>query len=377
MVYFMHYLTLPDSVYSDPSPYWDDEPCGLSPIPSQALPALQSALPPPIEKRHAVLSTQILQYKSLILLAGYSYGALVTTQLPALSSIISLFHAPAKGTALSEIKLRAQQLARQQNNSFINLAEVLKTQSPVNISKTATKLSRGRNLQAETTSISRIPSAPASVRLGGEETDPDIRRASHDSHNRISLSFESDRLRKSIDRVRSLARRPDFRTQNASHRMKSSDSSRHSSSGNSSQSMEINSPLESEMEKIGDHVKREDDIDIESIKVSYLLISPLQGLITKLATMWTKTPQSRTKSSFKAIDAESNLEKKLVENETLAIFGDQDLFSSGKKLRLWADRLGSEPNSRFRYVEIDGAGHFWHEYAGQMRENVMEFISGL
>jgi alpha/beta superfamily hydrolase len=379
LVYFMHYISLPELLYSEFPPSWDDdEPYSLSPIPSQALPPLQSPMSPRSRKRPMSTSTPISQSQPLLLLAGYSYGALITAQLPALSSIISLFHAPAQGTAASEIILRAKQLAKQENDAFICMADVLKERSANNISNSTPKHSRGRSLQVETALSSRKPSATASIRLGGEETDPDLRRASQESHNRRSLSFEPERLRKSIDRVRSLVRRPDFRKSNTSLQRKGSDLSRHTSSEGSSPSTEIISPLEAAMNKVEHFGGGKDDVGLDNIKVSYLLISPLQGLVTKLATMWSRASRPQTKDSFSKIsEAHSDMEKKLIENDTLAIFGDEDIFSTSKKLRLWADRLGGEQNSRFRHVEIRGAGHFWHEQGDRMWATVREFVSGL
>lgn len=381
MVYLMHYLSIPESFYDDFMPAWDDdEPYSLSPIPSQALPPPQSPTSPRSRRRPILTTMAMPQSQPLLLLAGYSYGALVTNQLPTLSSVISLFHAPQPGTAASEIVLRAKQLAKQQNEAFVYTADVLKGKTAKTSSNTTPKLSRGRSLQAESTLSSRKPSATASIRLGGEESDPDLRRASHDSHNRRSLSFEPERLRKSIDRVRSLARRPDFRSSSTSQSRKGADSSRRSSSGGSSPSLEIISPLDAAVENAEHPGSEVDDIGHDDIKVSYLLISPLQGLVTKLATMWSKTPRLETKDlSSKNKDEAYDLEKKLILNDTLAIFGDEDIFSSSKKLRLWADRLGSDTNSRFRHVEIGGAGHFWHEegVADQMEANVVEFVSGL
>jgi len=377
----MHYLSITESFYDEFTPAWnDDEPYSLSPIPSQALPAPQSPVSPRGRKRSILTSMAMPQLQPLLLLGGYSYGALVTTQLPTLSSIISLFHAPRPGTAASEIVLRAKQLAKQQNEAFACTANVLKKKLAKTSSSTTPKLSRGRSLQAESAFSSRKPSATTSIRLGGEESDPDLRRASHESHSHRSLYFEPERLRKSIDRVRSLARRSDFRSSSTSQQRKGSDSSRRSSSGGSFLSLEIVSPLDAAVENAEHGGSEVDNIGLDDIKVSYLLISPLQGLVTKLATMWSNTSRPKTKDpSSKTKDTNCDVEKKLVENDTIAIFGDEDIFSTSKKLRLWADRLGSNINSRFRHVEISGAGHFWHEegVADQMEANVAEFVSGL
>jgi pimeloyl-ACP methyl ester carboxylesterase len=138
------------------------------------------------------------------------------------------------------------------------------------------------------------------------------------------------------------------------------------------------SPIEAGLSDGQSKVTENESNDFGDIKISYLLISPLQGLVTKLATMWSKAPRVKAKDLSNSKDATCDIEEKLVQSDTLAIFGDEDIFSPNKKLRLWADRLANE-DSRFRHVEITGAGHFWHEegVVNQMRSNVQEFVSGL
>lgn len=52
-----------------------------------------------------------------MLLAGYSYGALVTTRLPSLDTILAYFTTPAIHTAEADIRLRAQHLAEAHLNA--------------------------------------------------------------------------------------------------------------------------------------------------------------------------------------------------------------------------------------------------------------------
>jgi alpha/beta superfamily hydrolase len=47
--------------------------------------------------------------------------------------------------------------------------------------------------------------------------------------------------------------------------------------------------------------------------------------------------------------------------ESLAIYGDQDVFASAKKIRDWAEQLKADHGSRFASLEVSGAGHFWVE----------------
>ncbi len=143
--------------------------------------------------------------------------------------------------------------------------------------------------------------------------------------------------------------------------------------------MEVVSPLDAGSADGHSSGTEKDNADFRDIKISYLLISPLQGLVTKLATMWSETRRIKTSDLSKNKDLTCDSEEKLILNDTLAIFGNEDIFSTNKKLRLWADRLGCEENSRFQHVEIVGAGHFWHEegVVDQMRSHIEEFVSVL
>lgn len=98
--------------------------------------------------------------------------------------------------------------------------------------------------------------------------------------------------------------------------------------------------------------------DLVHFRPAYLLISPLQGIITHLATM------SRTPGDGAA-------EAKLRQNPTLAVYGDGDVFVPAGKLRAWTARMEGAERSRFRGNEIEGAGHFWIE------EGVFDRMMGL
>ncbi|KAF3069790.1 hypothetical protein GL218_07971 [Daldinia childiae] len=64
---------------------------------------------------------------STLLLAGYSYGAMVTLQLPPLDSYLSHFASPATHTAFADIRLRAQHLAEEQVIMFTTPASPRKS----------------------------------------------------------------------------------------------------------------------------------------------------------------------------------------------------------------------------------------------------------
>ncbi|ORY70310.1 Alpha/Beta hydrolase protein [Pseudomassariella vexata] len=62
-----------------------------------------------------------------MLLAGYSYGAMVTTKLPPLAAILSKFESPTVYSPAADIRLRAQHLAEQQDMLFSNPASPRKS----------------------------------------------------------------------------------------------------------------------------------------------------------------------------------------------------------------------------------------------------------
>jgi hypothetical protein len=67
------------------------------------------------------------------------------------------------------------------------------------------------------------------------------------------------------------------------------------------------------------------------LQMGYLLVSPLQGLVNNLLSMW----------SLRALgkDSITENEMKLTMDPTLVLFGDNDIFVSCKRLRAWAERL--------------------------------------
>ncbi len=397
MVYFMHYLSVPPAFCASADIFLDDtKGHDLTPIPSHALPPPHSPTSPRSHwhssNTHAISpsntgfsfeddiknASSFTDLRPLLVLAGYSYGSMIAAQLPGLSSILALFSTPEVGTAAWEIRCRAKQLAKQENDILISLASPIQEKAANHVKS---RHRRGRSLQTGDILEVRKSSAASSIRMGGEETDPGVRRPSHDSHARRSFSFEPARLRKSVDRVRSLGRRPNCHNSVTSPRRQDSIPSRHDSSGSgSADSLEIISHEKSGQSSGQSDGSKVDTVELEDIKVSYILVSPLQGMVTKLATMWSFGSKSKTaESAMNQGPAGCEMENKLILNDTLAIFGDEDVFSSSKKLRAWASRLAGAANSRFQQVEVAGTGHFWHEAGGieQMNGAIREFLPGL
>lgn len=93
--------------------------------------------------------------------------------------------------------------------------------------------------------------------------------------------------------------------------------------------------------------------------ISYLLVSPLlppvSGLLTGFSTLSLNVREMSTHA--RPVRPADQLSAHL----TLALYGDQDTFTSARKLQRWSAEMGRVPHSQFQGREIEGAGHFWRE----------------
>jgi len=210
--------------------------------------------------------------------------------------------------------------------------------------------------------------------MGGEE---DFRRASHDSHrSRSSFTLDApDRVRKSIDRVRSIAKSRGHSPRRANSHASFVPSQKSGIHGSESPIEQISPTHDARRVEEKVTIKEIPGIG-EGLQAAYLLVSPLQGWVSSLATMWSS-------KSGKEKDTMNKNEMKLTVDPTLALFGDNDVFVSAKTLHAWAENLTEAGKggvgSQFRYKEISGAGHFWHDYEAVqvLEEEVKGFISNL
>lgn len=99
--------------------------------------------------------------------------------------------------------------------------------------------------------------------------------------------------------------------------------------------------------------------------ISYLLVSPLlppvSGLLTGFSTLSLNVGEMSTHA--RPVRPADQLSTHL----TLALYGDQDTFTSARKLQRWSAELGRMPHSQFQGCEIEGAGHFWREEGVETR----------
>ncbi|KAK4247557.1 hypothetical protein C7999DRAFT_41102 [Corynascus novoguineensis] len=286
----------------------------------------------------------------ILLLGGYSYGSMIASQLPQLETILKVFSAPKCGTPAAEIRLRAQHLAEMQNTVLANAREA------------ATDLLRPTS-----------PRKHVGLRIGGDEDN----RRSHESRRPRSTELE-EAIRHGVAELMARTRK--------------GHTSSHSERGQTPKDSDrVTDPAPGHLLPIADRT---------SFTPAYLLVSPLQGIITNLATMslpplfsmsgrpWARFSASGSKDSVSPGLSEPDVlspgvqreaEEKLVQNATLAIYGDRDGFVPVRKLRAWASRLETIENSKFRAHEVSSADHFWarRNVVSTLQEAVKAFASSL
>ncbi|KAJ4400234.1 hypothetical protein N0V85_005802 [Neurospora sp. IMI 360204] len=271
----------------------------------------------------------------LFLMGGYSYGSMITMQLPSLETILHQFDTPACSSHAAEIRLRAQHLAEVQNTTLGS--------------------ARAAALEHQANTLSH---SPTGMRFGGEES------SRKHSHPRLSFSHDTEeKIHKGVSELMAKAKSHKRRLSGKDHSFVGGDAA-HDTRETKQQ------PAKDCLPSVLDRVVA---------RPAYLLVSPLQGLINNLATFsllprrpsWKGLTRSLSSPAATASptdelgpDSETALsleeaEAKLVRNPTLAIYGDNDGFVPVRKLRAWAARLEGIAHSSFRAHEVSGASHFW------------------
>lgn len=311
------------------------------------------------------------QRPPVLLMCGYSYGAMVTTQLGPLDALLNPLVAPSADSDAAEIRLRAEHLAEQQNAMLGGVR--------------SEAMAQRRRRKEQQQSHLRIPTSPSrlsGVRVGGDEGGGP--RRSHESLGRRSFSLDDaeEKLKKGVHDLLALRRsRHDGGGHHIFHRRSVSGHARPRSPPSVSSSPDT-PQSESATDGTGSGPSH-GSAGLVMPRPAYLLVSPLQGLVTHLATMSlvpsalhgrTRHHEHRGRRDRHGQDPETEAEAecaaeeaKLMRNPTLAVFGDRDVFVSAGKLRAWTARLGTARGSLFRGLEVPSAGHFWAE-AGVVEE---------
>lgn len=287
----------------------------------------------------------------ILLMCGYSYGAMITKLLPPFDSVLECFATPKSASAAADIRLRAQHLAEKQNLILASARSAL-TESPTSPRRAA-----------------------VGMRIGGYE---DMRRSQDHSRRSFSMDAE-DKIRKGVADLLHM-------TKNHHH---------HRRKRMIQEQSDI--PMVKE-EGEGDQGEKDPE-NLPLVQglvpptVAYLLISPPVGWATSLMTLNLGGPMShlfttRPMSPKAKRRSEPNVpleatgsgaatttdagkveheRQKMLDNPTLVIYGDSDVFVSVKRFREWTSKLRSAPGSRFRAHEISTAGHFYVEEGTMQR----------
>ncbi|CAK7229383.1 hypothetical protein SCUCBS95973_007203 [Sporothrix curviconia] len=338
------------------------------------------------------LATQATQHPTL-LFAGYSYGAMVTSLLPPLATILGFFARPLRGSPGAEVRLRAARWAAIQNADFSACRARLATHdgggapcSPTRGSPSKTRLSMGvrvgsaadddghwrrKSHEASSLSISTAAAAAATTTTTSG-SGSSLRHILSPSSPRRSLS--TDRRHAGNGHAHSHLRSSssnDATSATATTATSEERSTggvagwmarvRHSSSRGDEAAEEAvdgdSSPAASSLPVVA---------HLSVMRPAYLLVSPVIGLVTNLLTMsfgasaggagLFKRKKAATapvapasnlavlqEESSPAADAAGHSQEaegdKLARHPTLVVFGEADSFASAKKMRQWTASL--------------------------------------
>ena len=300
-----------------------------------------ASCPSPMTRRSRPISNSVL------LMAGYSYGAMVTTMLSPLQVILERFHNASAGSSAAEVLLRAQSLTGGlDNNIFMNTIIPDPTQR------------QHRPVQDSSTS-------DAIIRVGGDEVTGQIRI--NDYSHRRSRSISADWIK-------------------SRHNFESWMRADSGSCQIFNQSEDLSTPKHapnSASPSLRDFVSANGAVTAAT--PAYILISPLQGIVRhlasiSLASMFSRPDRGRHELPLNGSDT------LFTQYPTLVIYGTQDSFVSIQKLRQWSlnlSRIAGQEDGHsgpiFVPVEIEGAGHVWSnsEYLSKLTGAIKHFATDL
>ncbi|CAK7273190.1 hypothetical protein SEPCBS119000_005523 [Sporothrix epigloea] len=340
-----------------------------------------------------------------LLFAGYSYGAMVTSLLPPLSTILGFFVRPQRGSPAAEVRLRAARWAAIQNADFAACRERLTMDqwvgapaSPTRGSPSKTRLSMGvragsagdddGHWRRKSHETSFSPSAASA----GHQAGGSLRHMlSSSTSPRRSLSVDRRHMGNGHAHSHSYAHvqahTPAHTPVHAHIRSNSSNShdafigeERHAGGVAGWMARVRHSNKDDESIDVADSLPTSSSslaavTHLSAMRPAYLLISPPVGLATNLATMSfaafaggglfkrkkpmpaaATTPDmapavhvpalanSKLESSPAADEAGHNQENdgdKLASHPTLVVFGDSDSLVSARKMRQWTADLAA------------------------------------
>jgi pimeloyl-ACP methyl ester carboxylesterase len=260
----------------------------------------------------------------VLLLSGYSYGYLILSRLPPMANMLSRFEAAPFGTTAAEIVLRAYRLARESRSTLE--------------AKQALPQSRGRRLTPADATKPRLHASP--VIVGGEETPPQERHRSRDTSRGANIVHRGIEVPLRI-KVRMRRRSSDVRPSAKNGVMRSEESI-------TTGTVTTAAP---------------------GVRVMYVLISPL---LPPLAH--TLIPPVSWTGLKGGVDRSTGVGAMTC--PTLAVWGSVDGFTSDRRLKTWAERMSNGGPVTFKWLSVEGAGHFWREHGVMtlMTKGIEEWI---
>jgi hypothetical protein len=279
-----------------------------------------------------------------LLLSGYSYGALILSRLPPIPEILTRFESAPHGTTAAEIVLRSYRLAQESTSLLLEMQQ----QTQQRRQPQTPPEPRGRRLTPADLSKPRLRAS--AVVVGGEETLPQERRHSRETSRGASI------VRRSVEvpmRIKARVRR------------RSSGILRPGSNGNGTGTREDAKASDESVVGAGlgasASASASPQISGPDVSVRYLLVSPvLPPLAHTLLppVSWAGLKGGVEKGTgFGALSCPA-----------LIVWGSIDGFTSNRRLKAWAERLGKAAAGpgMLRWRDFEGAGHFWRE-AGVMK----------
>ncbi|KAJ5973278.1 hypothetical protein N7481_010488 [Penicillium waksmanii] len=97
------------------------------------------------------------------------------------------------------------------------------------------------------------------------------------------------------------------------------------------------------------------------ISIAYLLVSPLLPPVSHFLTCFSNLSLNVGVREGQGRLVQTRPDHQLSTHSSLALYGDEDTFTSASKLQRWSAEIARVPQSRFQSGEIGGAGHFWRE----------------
>jgi len=278
--------------------------------------------------------------KIVLLLSGYSYGSIILSRLPPIEEILTRFEDSPHGTTAAEVILRSYRLAKE-TRSQLQETQQQQQQNPPEF--------RGRRLTPSEIPKPRLRAS--AVVVGGEETLPEERRRSRETSRGASI------VRRSVEvplRIKARVRR---RSSGVLRRPGSTGSVTITKEDAKRSEESIIATTTAGIGSTGIPTQP------PNVSVRYMLVSPVLPPLAH--TLVPPASWAGLKGGFEKGAGIGEMKW-----PALVLWGSEDSFTSNRRLKAWAEKLGKTAAERrgpgvLRWRDFE-AGHFWRE-AGAMK----------